>query len=792
MSTKNQNIEQIDDKFKEQVDSYKNKIVTLKDFVTAVRKMPGMYCAGKGNKGFLSLIREIYQNSIDQIINPDIPANHVDLYYNEITNEVMVSDNGLGFPFDDMVRIATAHHTSKNYTKQKGEYSSGLHGSGLKVVVALSTECIIESYHYSGKAKRLELSEGYVVKEPYDIPNKECRQGSVVKFIPSTEVLGELTLEWQSVYKLVKRILSLTPIGSEVNFKAIDINGVEHNEFIVNKDGFITELINNVKYPMCKPIIISEDTGEMRLDIAFTYDTGGDRGPDVDEKITAFCNMCPTIDGPHIKGAIDGICRWFLLYMNNIYLNGQKSKNKLKIINQDIKSGLNVMISAFCLEPIFVGQAKEVLSNVEMEPFCKDVIMRGLDNWSKSNPSDLQKLAKFFKDIAEVRMKAEGEKVKIVKKYQANALTGLPSNFARPTKRNVEFVIVEGDSAGGSAKDGRNNEIQGVFKIRGKIKSAFQCSYKEFMSNTEVQGIIHVILGGKEYTRKFDPYKDVEWEKIIFMADADVDGAHINALLLRFFVLYMPQLIEAGKVYRAVPPLYSIKAGGKTHYFTDQIDFVRYVQKFFSQAASLSYIDSKQALSNKDITVLLMRNEEYVYEIERISKTYAVDPKLLEMALFQYYNKTAFPALRKELKKEFRFMDVNKENNTIIYEGIIGKSNILFMNDRLVNDCKRVLNIIKHNTSLFYNMNGEVSSIYDIMKKFENSIPNSIQRYKGLGEMNADQIADSTLLPTSDRTLIRYTLEDAKEELEAIREYESDLSKLFPLVGNVKRADLLD
>ena len=158
-----------------------------------------------------------------------------------------------------------------------------------------------------------------------------------------------------------------------------------------------------------------------------------------------------------------------------------------------------------------------------MVPFCKEVLVKGLDDWSKSNPQDLSRLAKYLKDIAEVRQKSEASKAKIVTKYKQNTLSGLPDKYAKPLgKEHLELLIVEGDSAGGQAKNGRDKMRQGVFPIRGKMPNAFQKSYKEFMANAEVQAIIQILLG-KPYTRKFDPYKDCKYEKIIFMADADVD-----------------------------------------------------------------------------------------------------------------------------------------------------------------------------------------------------------------------------------------------------------------------------
>ena len=285
---------------------------------------------------------------------------------------------------------------------------------------------------------QLDLKEGYVVGNgPYSIPNKEKKQGSIVRFIPSTEVLGDIDLPWKKVYHLIKDILSLTPVGSKVKFEAIDKNGVNHTEFIVNKDGIITKLIENVDKPLCKPIVIGYDNGEYKLDAAFCYDMGTDDNVDSSEHVTAFCNMCPTIAGEHINGTLDGICRWFSNYMNNIYLANQKSKVKTKVNSSDIKCGLNVMISGFCLEPVFVGQAKEQLNVPAMEGFCKEVITNGLNEWSKSNPQDLAKLAKFFKDIAELRMKDEAGRSKIVQKYKKNAVNNLPSKYLRPLAKNI-------------------------------------------------------------------------------------------------------------------------------------------------------------------------------------------------------------------------------------------------------------------------------------------------------------------------------------------------------------------
>ena len=310
----------------------------------------------------------------------------------------------------------------------------------------------------------MEFKNGYpLYKEPKSIPNKEHKQGLKTTFIMSTEIMGNMDLEWKAPYLLIKRMLSTLPLGTRCSFSAIDINGKHFTEDIINKDGIITDLITKVKHPIIKPIIFNADDGIHKLDCAFCYDSGNENGPDDKENVTSFANMCPTIGGTHVDGTIDGITRWFTLYMNNIYLANQKSKAKIKVMPVDIKAGLNIFISAAHLEPQMNDQAKEIMGNEDMLGFCKEVIMKGLDEWSKSNPQDLARISRFFKDIAEVRQKSESSKAKIVTKYQANTITGLPAKYIRPVGKTgpFELIIVEGDSAKGTVETGRDRNTQG-------------------------------------------------------------------------------------------------------------------------------------------------------------------------------------------------------------------------------------------------------------------------------------------------------------------------------------------
>lgn len=776
---------------KQAIQTYIDEIKTLEDYVTAVRKVPGMYIGPIGNLGYLNMIREIFQNSIDQVVDPTSPANYISVCYNMQTLEVTVIDTGKGLPFDAMVRILTTPHTSKNYEKKKGQYSSGRHGQGAKVVNALSTSFIAESYRYDGKAVRLEMVEGFpTTKEPTPIPNKDHLQGTKISFFPCTEILGHLDLDWNIVYRLVKRITSLTPIGSIVDFIAVDLNGNKHEEHIVNTDGIITDLIMKASSPIIKPIVCGYDNGEQKIDIAFVYDASVLETGDNDTRITAFCNYCPTSSGTHISGTVKGIESWFVSYMNKIYLNAKN--NKTKVISADVDCGLCIMISAASLEPIFTGQAKEILSNTEMEPFAKEVVMRALDEWSKTNPQDLNKLCKYIKDIADIRMKADKEKVKIVDKFE-KTFTGYPKKYFKPEgKEHLELIICEGDSAAGTIIDGRCKKRQGVMPIRGKMPNAFRTKREKFLMNEEVQGISKIILDAP-YTKNFDVNK-IKWEKIIFGADADIDGGHICALLIRFFLLYFPQLIEAGKVYKAIPPLFGTKVGKKNTYYTERIDIVRYIQKQFAMTNTVA-TTSGTILNSKELSVLFSKNIDYLYEVDKVASTYAIDPCMLEIILINHINKTSPACLRKDIKKSYRFVDVekNKKYGIDCIEGAVnGKSyDTVYVTDQLITECKNIIDILLLNDDVSYRLNGNVVPLYTLMDIFEKSNPSNIQRFKGLGEMNYDQLAESTIHPDGNRVLQQYTLEDAKEEIAAIREYESNMKLILKEVGTVSRTELL-
>lgn len=513
----------------EQINSIKNyadDIETIDSFMQAIRQMPGMYIGHIGNKGFINMFREIFQNIIDEIFRVNSPCNMAKITFEESTCTSILEDNGRGIPFNNIIRTFTSEHTSSNYKKKPGQYSSGMHGLGSKCTNALSSKFIVESY-ILGDARRVEFTDG----EPWDkgeviIPNKENRQGTIITFIPSFEILGAITVTVEELLQFLQMMLPLTPIGTKFYFNGIKADGTNVQTILTNEDGIMTYLIDSCKNPMIKPIMFSQDTGYFKADVIIEYDTDVSVVP---EHIVSFCNFCPTDtkESDHVTGFLSGLRKYFVNYMNKVYLannSGKKRKKPLRVIESDVRTGLRVAIVGACLEPLFTGQAKEILSVAEMKTFMEELTYNSLTEWGKANPNELAKMCKYFKEIAEIRSSTDEKKVKLSNQY-ASTVAGLPSKFIKPTKKWEEFFIVEGDSAKGSFNTHRHNPTQGVFPIRGMILNCFEISETRALSNPEVAGILAIIGGG--YGKNFDISK-VRWNKVIACFTGDTRVRTLN------------------------------------------------------------------------------------------------------------------------------------------------------------------------------------------------------------------------------------------------------------------------
>ena len=422
------------------------------------------------------------------------------------------------------------------------------------------------------------------------------------------------------------------------------------------------------------------------------------------------------------------------------------------------------------MTPEFTGQSKEIISNADLVPFVRDLTEASLEEWAKRNNNDLQKICKYFKDIAEIRTKAEGERAK-VKVKEVSSISGLPKKFVKPTgKKNLELFIMEGDSAVGPAKNNRDNTCQGLFPIRGKIVNVMAATREKVVANQEVAAITAIIGAGFG--------RSCKWEKIIIATDADPDGAHIRCLLLKFFLMYMQPLITSGRLYAAVPPLYGAKIGGKMKYFTDRTAYNKYLQKEFFKIHKLS-LSNKVKLTESDVVDLLNRNTNYIRDIDAIANSFAIDVHLLEYILVLHTQgiELGSAKFKKAIEKRYQFLKVSKTG----IEGLVdSKYQTIYFSDTFLNACKYIIECIMKSPTEFV-VDGAKVSLYGLMKEFESLTPPSVTRYKGLGEMNGDQLFNSTLDPSNkgNRVLIKYTIDDVKYEIEKIKEIENDKIQLM-------------
>lgn len=526
-----------------------------------VRKRPGMYIGSTGINGLHHLVYEVVDNAIDEALAGFCDDIIVKILEDE---SFEVSDNGRGIPVDihedtglsALEVVMTKLNAGGKFDKNTYKVSGGLHGVGVSVVNALSIDFRVE-VHKEGKIHCQEYVRG-LPKEKVKIVGDTDRQGTIVWFKPDAEIFTETSPHFDV---LAHRLKELAFLNKGIKITLIDERVKDPKEQIYQYEGGIVsfvQFINKTKKPIHEPIYMTAEKDDVQLEIAIEYSNS------FSESVYTFVNNINTTEGgTHLSGFRSALTRTLNEFMKQLKL---QKKNVEKLDGDDCREGLTAVISVKLANPQFEGQTKTKLGNNEVKGAVESIVNEELTKFFEMNPESAKLIIQKAILANEARSAARRAR-DVTRRKNALDSMGLPGKLADCSEKdptNCEVYLVEGDSAGGSAKQGRDRKFQAILPLWGKMLNVEKTRIDKVLSNDKLNPIIAAIGAG--VGKDFD-YKKIRYGKIIIMADADVDGSHIRTLLLTFFFRYMKPLVENGNLYIAMPPLYKIAPKGKKEVF---------------------------------------------------------------------------------------------------------------------------------------------------------------------------------------------------------------------------------
>jgi len=542
--------------------TYTAKDITVLEGLEAVRKRPGMYIGSTGPRGLHHLVYEVVDNSIDEALAGYCKNISVTIKEGNI---VVVSDDGRGIPVDIIPKykkpaveiVLTVLHAGGKFGGEGYKVSGGLHGVGISVVNALSENLVVE-IHRDGKIYKQTYEYGKPVSE-LEVIGETKKSGTTVTFLPDKDVFEEVDFSFETISQ---RMREMAFLNKDLKIELTD-ERVEPNEQITYRySGGIIDFVkhlNSTKEPLHKTVIYFENNeGGNQVEVAMQYNTG------YAESVFTFANNINTHEGgTHLSGFRSALTRTINDYARKKGLLKEKEEN---LSGDDIREGLAAIVSVKLREPQFEGQTKTKLGNMEMRGLVESTVGSKLDEFLEENPQTARLVIN--KVIQAARARAAARKAReLTRRKGLLESTSLPGKLADCSMQDPalsEIYLVEGDSAGGSAKQARDRSFQAILPLKGKILNVEKARLNKILGSEEIQAIITAL--GTGVGEDFD-INNARYHKIIIMTDADVDGAHIRTLILTFFYRHMLPLIEAGYVYIAQPPLYKVAHGGVTKYF---------------------------------------------------------------------------------------------------------------------------------------------------------------------------------------------------------------------------------
>ncbi len=526
----------------------------------AVRKRPAMYIGDVTYKGLHHLVYEIVDNSIDEALagyakNITVKIDHDD--------SIIVEDDGRGIPTDihpiekkpAVEVIMTVLHAGGKFDKSTYKVSGGLHGVGASVVNALSEWCIVEIFR-NNKIHVQKFERGIPVSK-LEVRGDTEKQGTRIHFLPDKEIFTETRYQYDILAKRLRELAFLNK-GLNITIKDLRFNKEETFSYQGGLIEFVA-FLDEGRSSIHPPIYIEGEKENTPVEIALQYNTS------YTETVLTYCNNVNTVEGgTHLSGFKAALTR----SLNNFaQKNGMvKGNEKVNFTGEDVREGLTAVISVKVAEPQFEGQTKTKLGNSEVRTAVETLLNEKLYDFLDENPAIAKKIIEKSMAAARAREAARNARELTRRKnaLESNSLPGKLADCSSKNPEECEIYLVEGDSAGGSAKQGRDRNFQAILPLKGKILNVEKARLDKLYSNDEIKTII-LALGTGIGSEDFDISK-LRYDKIIIMTDADVDGSHIRTLLLTFFFRYMNELVQKGKIYIAQPPLYKIKNGKSEKY----------------------------------------------------------------------------------------------------------------------------------------------------------------------------------------------------------------------------------